>query len=397
MSLNLLENDHEPSNNKNLENYSSKNSSTLSLHISAYENFVEIADGGNDDEENAKFLKQNKVGGKTWKGLKKAVFGATSINSFEIPRQQNDSAPEPETMQFHAAQQLLNPNQADNDGFEVVKNTKDKKKSKSNDFMHISPEAVKCIHQHTCVSDVIEQSVTFNGKSDNIKYQVYGYPFGNDAIDFKKETSFNAVIQLVENPLNAVLKASYKFYFFDKNSKKHSFEGERIIDRKTTSKDIHLMDLAEFKDIMDTVGDGQKISFKISFTAVRELEPYLSQREDEPGKKFTSSFPVDILNIPNDFRNSPEYYFNGILFQFRLFMNGGEPWIDFQLLENPSRKKQNAKFDVKSSDHMLTTVEYTFGTSYRSPPKQSLLPPGKNWSSLLTDIEVVPHVVEQAV
>uniref|UniRef100_A0A914QU68 Uncharacterized protein n=1 Tax=Panagrolaimus davidi TaxID=227884 RepID=A0A914QU68_9BILA len=82
-------------------------SSTISLHIAAYENFVED-DKSIDKSEGIKI--QEKHGfGKVWKNAMQ--HGSTTKSAFEIPRQQNDEPMKPEVMQFKASQKLLNPKQ----------------------------------------------------------------------------------------------------------------------------------------------------------------------------------------------------------------------------------------------------------------------------------------------
>uniref|UniRef100_A0AC35FNA1 Uncharacterized protein n=1 Tax=Panagrolaimus sp. PS1159 TaxID=55785 RepID=A0AC35FNA1_9BILA len=78
---------------------SANNGSTLSLHIEAYETFV---DGIKNED-----LKEIKNA--------KHVDSISVIqNLFEFPRQQdNDQSNEPEVAGFRANQQLLNPNQMD--------------------------------------------------------------------------------------------------------------------------------------------------------------------------------------------------------------------------------------------------------------------------------------------
>uniref|UniRef100_A0AC34F7B9 GYF domain-containing protein n=1 Tax=Panagrolaimus sp. ES5 TaxID=591445 RepID=A0AC34F7B9_9BILA len=87
----------------------SSNSSTLSLHIEAYENSIEATN--NSDAVERVNLKAKDKG----LGLVKRKFinGSTSNtqNPFEFPRQQDDQVSHPELMQFAASQQLLNPNQ----------------------------------------------------------------------------------------------------------------------------------------------------------------------------------------------------------------------------------------------------------------------------------------------
>uniref|UniRef100_A0AC34FU98 Uncharacterized protein n=1 Tax=Panagrolaimus sp. ES5 TaxID=591445 RepID=A0AC34FU98_9BILA len=90
------------------------NSSTLSLHISAYENSIETSspDSEGFKESKAKNEKLSLV--KKWKNVKQILVGAKEIqNPFEFPRQSNNgSEQEPEVMQFKASQKLLKPAEA---------------------------------------------------------------------------------------------------------------------------------------------------------------------------------------------------------------------------------------------------------------------------------------------
>uniref|UniRef100_A0AC34GY17 Uncharacterized protein n=1 Tax=Panagrolaimus sp. ES5 TaxID=591445 RepID=A0AC34GY17_9BILA len=87
------------------------NSSTLSLHIAAYENSVEAYAQTNELNEEKKGSKTDN--GKLWKNAKQIIAGLVSVvqNPFEFPRQQKNQTGEPEVMQFKASQRLLNPNE----------------------------------------------------------------------------------------------------------------------------------------------------------------------------------------------------------------------------------------------------------------------------------------------
>uniref|UniRef100_A0A914R0D8 Uncharacterized protein n=1 Tax=Panagrolaimus davidi TaxID=227884 RepID=A0A914R0D8_9BILA len=89
------------------DSLSNANSSTLSLHISAYENTKEITKFYTFDGENVE-LKMNKT------NLDKQLFPCLMIhNPFEFPRQQeNDKITEPEVAEFRASQRLLRSNQS---------------------------------------------------------------------------------------------------------------------------------------------------------------------------------------------------------------------------------------------------------------------------------------------
>uniref|UniRef100_A0AC35FZ53 Uncharacterized protein n=1 Tax=Panagrolaimus sp. PS1159 TaxID=55785 RepID=A0AC35FZ53_9BILA len=81
-------------------------------------------------------------------------------------------------------------------------------------------------HQFAYSSDKkFKSRVTFNGETADIEYKVYAYPYGH-SMDKSKGKDFNVVIQLLNNPLNLKLKASYKFWFWDKLGEKHSYEGK---------------------------------------------------------------------------------------------------------------------------------------------------------------------------
>uniref|UniRef100_A0AC34G2B3 Uncharacterized protein n=1 Tax=Panagrolaimus sp. ES5 TaxID=591445 RepID=A0AC34G2B3_9BILA len=89
------------------------NTSTLSLHIAAYENSFEAT----NDEFSVKecLKKKNQKFGliKKWKNLKQIISASPSNvvqKPFNFPRQQQkDEKSEPEVMQFKASQSLLNP------------------------------------------------------------------------------------------------------------------------------------------------------------------------------------------------------------------------------------------------------------------------------------------------
>uniref|UniRef100_A0AC34FL98 Uncharacterized protein n=1 Tax=Panagrolaimus sp. ES5 TaxID=591445 RepID=A0AC34FL98_9BILA len=82
----------------------SVNSSTLSLHITAYENSNE-ADTADTE------CRGNKTLAKKLENIKQGFVGTSSFtqNPFEFPRQQEDQKNHPELMQFKASQRLLIP------------------------------------------------------------------------------------------------------------------------------------------------------------------------------------------------------------------------------------------------------------------------------------------------
>uniref|UniRef100_A0AC34G1V8 Prolactin receptor n=1 Tax=Panagrolaimus sp. ES5 TaxID=591445 RepID=A0AC34G1V8_9BILA len=90
--------------------------STLSLHITAYENSIEATNDLKSSEEEVVQSKGECSGmAIKWKTPNHFVDGTTSIiqKPFEFPRQQKDESSRPELMAFTASQRLLNPNQMD--------------------------------------------------------------------------------------------------------------------------------------------------------------------------------------------------------------------------------------------------------------------------------------------
>uniref|UniRef100_A0AC35F2E7 Uncharacterized protein n=1 Tax=Panagrolaimus sp. PS1159 TaxID=55785 RepID=A0AC35F2E7_9BILA len=128
------------------ENVTSANAnSALSLHITAYENFIEASNSDNFETKKNKSRKENK-NEKTWKNVKQ-IFARTFASSFEIPRQKEDQImSEPEIMQFKATQKLLDPNQLNfvenSSGFDKSKDSNLKSKWNSSNASKTSIQSV---------------------------------------------------------------------------------------------------------------------------------------------------------------------------------------------------------------------------------------------------------------
>uniref|UniRef100_A0AC34G605 Uncharacterized protein n=1 Tax=Panagrolaimus sp. ES5 TaxID=591445 RepID=A0AC34G605_9BILA len=113
LASNYLKIDRDSGEKIDLKKDSNVNNSTLSLHISAYENSVEAKKKlyGNEKDDN-KGEKSDSL--KQWVHAKQIFIGSPSIvqNPFEFPRQQENEDNLPELMQFKASQRLLNPNRS---------------------------------------------------------------------------------------------------------------------------------------------------------------------------------------------------------------------------------------------------------------------------------------------
>uniref|UniRef100_A0AC34F0D9 Conserved oligomeric Golgi complex subunit 8 n=1 Tax=Panagrolaimus sp. ES5 TaxID=591445 RepID=A0AC34F0D9_9BILA len=99
------------------DNLSNVNTSTLSLHIAAYENSAEAsahANEFNEEKEDSKMSNGKSILAEKWKKAKQIIAGPLPVvqNPFEFPRQQRNQIREPEVMQFKASQRLLNPNES---------------------------------------------------------------------------------------------------------------------------------------------------------------------------------------------------------------------------------------------------------------------------------------------
>uniref|UniRef100_A0AC35GN84 Uncharacterized protein n=1 Tax=Panagrolaimus sp. PS1159 TaxID=55785 RepID=A0AC35GN84_9BILA len=95
--------------NKSDHNDGSDKSETLSLHILKYESSFDA--DNYTAESKIENLKKSSFG-KSLKDMHRIVnLGSNVGNMFEIPRQQNQEAVEPEVMGFRASQRLLNPNE----------------------------------------------------------------------------------------------------------------------------------------------------------------------------------------------------------------------------------------------------------------------------------------------
>uniref|UniRef100_A0AC34FGS5 USP domain-containing protein n=1 Tax=Panagrolaimus sp. ES5 TaxID=591445 RepID=A0AC34FGS5_9BILA len=119
LSTNFLNLNHDSEEKNEIKKASNLNNSTLSLHITAYENsFLEASSNNNNDDEREDFKNSERKGFiKKWQ-ITKHVFASSSSffqNPFEFPRQQESDkeATTPEIAQFKASQKLLNPNQMD--------------------------------------------------------------------------------------------------------------------------------------------------------------------------------------------------------------------------------------------------------------------------------------------
>uniref|UniRef100_A0A914PXF5 BTB domain-containing protein n=1 Tax=Panagrolaimus davidi TaxID=227884 RepID=A0A914PXF5_9BILA len=150
----------------------SPNKNVLSLHISAYEYSFEA-----------------KNGQRLWNSGNNGIYGSTSHNPFEFPRQQSDKVPAPQVSEFKASQTLLNPNrfsitmaQFNDKRYEVFKS-----QNTAEGYFDVTFDLEgKFVHAHkymlSSVSEVLKRMVsdTWN-KGETIKIEKNSY---NDFYEF---------------------------------------------------------------------------------------------------------------------------------------------------------------------------------------------------------------------